>query len=144
MWDARDGRRSVKNLHGPHVCGDSIDFLSTTDLPRLVIGSWRKSKSITIWDSKADRIEDCESQESHDSNLIYGLQVINRSSSKQLCITVGCSPNQVRICDVENNFNTSGLQLTGDRTASCVCQGYEGNDSHIFVGNGNMITRFAL
>ena len=45
IWDIREGR-SVRRLHGPHICGDSLDIKGN----EILTGSYRHYQQLELWD----------------------------------------------------------------------------------------------
>jgi COMPASS component SWD3 len=45
IWDIRVGA-AVRQLRGPHICGDSLDIFDND----ILTGSWRPDKQLEIWD----------------------------------------------------------------------------------------------
>ncbi|XP_014226448.1 general transcriptional corepressor tupA-like [Trichogramma pretiosum] len=66
IWDSRIGEKCVRMIHGPHICGDSIDIRED----RLLTGSHVVKDSLQIWD-----LQSCK--------LIETINPINRSVSEK-------------------------------------------------------------
>jgi COMPASS component SWD3 len=48
IYDVRK-RGPVASIYGPHVCGDTLDFLDETT---LLVGSYKQTDPLSIWDMK--------------------------------------------------------------------------------------------
>ena len=54
IWDIREGR-SVRRLHGPHICGDSLDIKGN----EILTGSYRHCHQLELWDfGTGERIDE--------------------------------------------------------------------------------------
>ena len=47
VWDCRDPSEPVRKIIGPHICGDSLDFLPSGE---MLSGSWRDTDPLQLWD----------------------------------------------------------------------------------------------
>ncbi|KAK2169408.1 hypothetical protein LSH36_10g07056 [Paralvinella palmiformis] len=46
IWDSRRKDGVIKTIHGPHVCGDSLDLKGDT----ILTGSWAATDGLQLWD----------------------------------------------------------------------------------------------
>ncbi|OWF40099.1 WD repeat-containing protein slp1-like [Mizuhopecten yessoensis] len=55
IWDDRcvDGQAVVRTIHGPHICGDSLDIKGY----EILTGSWRKKDALQIWDYSSGKVK---------------------------------------------------------------------------------------
>ncbi|KAL1140680.1 hypothetical protein AAG570_000610 [Ranatra chinensis] len=52
VWDIRVGRYPVRNIFGPHICGDSLDIMDN----KLLSGQWSTRDSLQLWDLGTGRL----------------------------------------------------------------------------------------
>lgn len=79
-WDLRASSGPIKEIFGPHICGDSISFAANS---KIIFGSWRKNDSIQVWDTRNECWFDSEPDKSENS-LVYVLKSVNTSNSSVL------------------------------------------------------------
>ncbi|XP_067833490.1 dynein assembly factor with WD repeat domains 1-like, partial [Heptranchias perlo] len=61
--------RSIRKIFGPHLCGDAMQIHPETN--QILTGSWRKEKSLEVWDyMSGEKIQDIAEDERGNS-LIY-------------------------------------------------------------------------
>ncbi|GCC19869.1 hypothetical protein chiPu_0021184 [Chiloscyllium punctatum] len=60
---------SLRRIFGPHLCGDSLQIHPVSD--EILTGSWRREKSLEVWDYQSgEKIQDIP-QEDGDYSLTY-------------------------------------------------------------------------
>ncbi|XP_022245209.1 uncharacterized protein LOC106462298 isoform X5 [Limulus polyphemus] len=47
VWDLRTEKGLVRNIYGPHICGDALDIEGETN---LLTGSWVAENALQLWD----------------------------------------------------------------------------------------------
>ncbi|XP_060071699.1 uncharacterized protein LOC132551564 [Ylistrum balloti] len=54
IWDSRIGDQPVvRTIHGPHICGDSLDIRGY----EILTGSWRKKDALQVWDYSEGKVK---------------------------------------------------------------------------------------
>lgn len=104
VWDLRTDS-AVRDLYGPHICGDAIDIKGDT----IVTGSWQANNQLQTWDLKS-----CELIENipwvnpmgTESSMLYAAQ-FSKDPEARFIAAGGGGTNEARL------FNRQTLQCLG-------------------------------
>merc|ERR1712196_44824 len=92
FWDLREGaRKAVRSIHGPHVCGDSVDI--SQDGETILTGSCAKTKQLQTWSFKDGTLKDTfQWGDSDDSSAavckVYAAQ-FSKHDGSSMCLAGG-------------------------------------------------------
>jgi COMPASS component SWD3 len=109
IWDVRAGI-SVRNIFGPHICGDAIDVQNGM----ILTGSWREGNQLQIWDFGSGKlIEDIPwnrgKSASSGACMLYAAKF---NISGTLIGAGGSGVNEAKIFDIKRENAVVGT-LTG-------------------------------
>lgn len=101
IWDIRT-RKSVRRLHGPHICGDALDIKGD----EILTGSYRHCHQLELWDfGSGQRITEIpwNSGQSHfdyrdRSCNLYAAQ-FSKDSGGRFIIAGGSNQNEAKVFD---------------------------------------------
>lgn len=101
IWDIRQGC-SVRQLHGPHICGDSLDVKGN----EILTGSWRQHDQLELWDFRSgERITDIPwNGQSHfdprhdQSCSLYAAQ-FSKDTRGRFIVAGGSGSNEAKVFD---------------------------------------------
>jgi WD40 repeat protein len=109
LWDIREGR-SVRHLHGPHICGDSLDVKGN----EILTGSWRQKEQLELWDlGSGERITEIPwNSGNHDRSCdLYAAQ-FSKDTRGRFIIAGGSGVNEAKVFDHGANNSLVGT-VTG-------------------------------
>ncbi|MES1905715.1 MAG: hypothetical protein MHPSP_002930, partial [Paramarteilia canceri] len=149
MWDTRISNGSIQHIHGPHICGNTIDFFNEKS-GLISIGSWKKSDSIIIWDLKNWMNYDILPN-SDNSSLVYALinhEIEPESKSNiaghKIIISGGCNKNKLYLYDASENLNILEEVDAGENTVTCLDKNINGTKLEIISGFGDCLKYFTF
>jgi COMPASS component SWD3 len=107
IWDARIGR-AVRNIYGPHICGDSLDMCGF----EILSGSWRPENQLELWDFRTGKkINDIPWRTSSSTQsqacLLYGAQ-FSKDSRGRFIAAGGTGSNEAKVFDHSNGNHLIG------------------------------------
>ena len=120
-------------IHGPIICGDSLDICQTS----ILTGSWKNNDQLQIWDlrnpSTPTNIKWIN--EKQDKNTkIYSCKF---SKTNENLIIAGSTGNcEIRIFDKKQNFSCIDAIEGFPKAVYSVCWGGDGNKIAFGSGNG--------
>lgn len=132
FWDTRvDAKHSVRKIFGPHICGDALDIqsLSVSSTSRQILtGSWRKDKTLQIWDHGSGKlIKDVPSD--YNGSMLYCVQWQGPDS-----IIAGGSDNNMMRCVDQGTYHTTGRLVDLPRSVYTV--DFERHSHHPIIAAG--------
>ncbi|KAL0272924.1 UNVERIFIED_CONTAM: hypothetical protein PYX00_005731 [Menopon gallinae] len=103
VWDIRVCG-AVTSIHGPRICGDSIDLRDNT----ILTGSWTSHNSLLLWDMRTGRVMKQISVANRSSPLDGEFNYVTRffdGIEGVKCIVAGGSGREeVEVVNIENNM----------------------------------------
>jgi len=106
IWDERVPRRSVRQIHGPCVCGESMDI---DEKNLLAVGSWRRYDNIEIFDfGSGERISSIDQTPSMDLPIVQ--PYVCKWQGKNGLIVGGSHSNGLKVIDRRDNCVISSMQ----------------------------------
>lgn len=102
IWDTREGC-SVRQLHGPHICGDALDIKGN----EILTGSWRQHDQLELWDfGSGERITEIpwnagqsHFDSRHDRSCdLYAAQ-FSKDSRGRFIVAGGSGVNEAKVFD---------------------------------------------
>ncbi|KAL3856252.1 hypothetical protein ACJMK2_011026 [Sinanodonta woodiana] len=130
-WDDRE-KHSVKRISGPHICGDALDIDPKHD--HILTGSWRKEKTLQIWDfPSGEWIKDVP-QEPMNGSQIYCCQWLGTDS----IICGGTDQNMARVID-RGTLNTTGQLVDLPQSVYCIDNDHHGHHPVTAIGSNKFI-----
>lgn len=111
IWDCRVGS-SVRHLHGPHICGDSLDLKGQ----EILTGSYRQHDQLELWDfGSGERITEISwtSGQNHHapSSNLYAAQ-FSKDTHGRFIVAGGANSNEAKVFDHGANNSLVGT-VTG-------------------------------
>jgi COMPASS component SWD3 len=113
IWDVREGR-SVRQLHGPHICGDSLDVKGN----EILTGSWRHKDQLELWDfGSGERITAIpwNAGQSHDRSCSLYAAQFSKDTRGRFIVAGGSGANEAKVFDHGANNSLVGTVTGLDR-----------------------------
>ena len=105
VWDERCGTNSVRQIFGPHVCGDAIDVVESaggTNNCEILVGSWRDTNALQVWDIGSGRlVQDIPfgAIPGEKNCKLYSARFGKMPRCRGLVFAGGCGSNEARVID---------------------------------------------
>jgi len=125
FWDL-DQDLPTKQLYGPFVCGDSIDFVPGSS--DMLVGSYRDENALQVWDTEENKLKKNLSSNA-DKSWLYSCMF--HPSHPNIVATAGCKTNELRLVEFSSG-NTVGR--VGDKAGLFSC--HFSSDGSLLVGGG--------
>jgi len=134
IWDERVPRRSVRQIHGPCICGESMD-IDENNL--LAVGSWRRYDNVEIFDfGSGERIASIDQTPSMDLPILQ--PYVCRWQGKNGLIVGGSHSNGLKVIDRRDNCVISSMQNVPNPIV-CIDQISKRPDCPVAAGAGSTI-----
>ncbi|XP_033753076.1 WD repeat-containing protein slp1-like [Pecten maximus] len=134
IWDSRkEGNAVSRAIHGPHICGDSLDIKGF----EILTGSWRKNQALQVWDYSQGKVKKDMNFElhGHDGAYLYCAQFCDND----IIMAAGSGTNSCEAIDrntqkvvAEVNFDKAVIAMDtvdGGRLFAC-----GGEDKKLVLG----------
>lgn len=106
IWDERVPKTSVRQIHGPCICGESMD-IDENNL--LAVGSWRRYDNVEIFDfGSGERIASIDQTPSMDLPIVQ--PYVCKWQGKNGLIVGGSHSNGLKVIDRRDNCVISSMQ----------------------------------
>jgi len=106
IWDERVPRKSVRQIPGPCICGESMD-IDENNL--LAVGSWRRYDNVEIFDfGTGERIASIDQTPSMDLPIVQ--PYVCKWQGKNGLIVGGSHSNGLKVIDRRDNCVISSMQ----------------------------------
>lgn len=137
FWDTRtDSKHSVRKIFGPHICGDALDIQSqssSTTSRQILTGSWRKDKTLQIWDYGSGKlVKDVPSD--YNGSMLYCVQWQGPDN-----IIAGGSDNNMMRCVDQGTYHTTGRVVDLPRAVYTVDYDRRSHNPFIAAGTSNFV-----
>ncbi|KAF2904422.1 hypothetical protein ILUMI_01747 [Ignelater luminosus] len=100
IWDLREKDGCVRDIRGPHICGDALDIRDKV----VLTGSWAVENSLQTWDlrnaSLIENINPVNRPKTIDGEFLYCCQFFNGDSLGNTVIVGGSGLGSVEVIDI--------------------------------------------
>ncbi|KAJ8673544.1 hypothetical protein QAD02_004806 [Eretmocerus hayati] len=128
IWDTRVADGSIRNIVGPHICGDAVDLQDMT----ILTGSWIVKDSLQLWDLPSGKLIETIDPVNRPANMageyLYSVRYFDGDPFKEHVVVGGSGTGNVEIINLKEkqvvaNFPANKAVITIDSFRSNIAFG---------------------